>query len=67
VRKEEVDVDDATGRRSGPLGRDADDETKRRGRSVPFKARMVDNRGGFWLIEPFSVFEKRANGEDSCM
>jgi uncharacterized protein (TIGR02271 family) len=32
VRKEEVDVDDATGRRGGPLGRDADDETKRRGR-----------------------------------
>ena len=66
MRKEEVDVNDATGRRSGPLGRDAYDETKRRGRSVPFKARMVDNRG-VWLIEPFSVFEKRANGEDSCM
>jgi uncharacterized protein (TIGR02271 family) len=32
VRKEEVDVDDATGRRGGPLGRDADDEMKRRGR-----------------------------------
>ena len=32
VRKEEVDVDDATGRRGGPLGHDADDETKRRGR-----------------------------------
>ena len=32
LRKEEVDVDDATGRRGGPLGRDADDETKRRGR-----------------------------------
>ena len=32
VRKEEVDVDDATGRGGEPLGRDADDETKRRGR-----------------------------------
>jgi uncharacterized protein (TIGR02271 family) len=31
VRKEEVDVDDATGR-GGPLGHEADDEARRRGR-----------------------------------
>jgi uncharacterized protein (TIGR02271 family) len=32
VRREEVDVEDQTERRGGPLGHDADDETKRRGR-----------------------------------
>jgi uncharacterized protein (TIGR02271 family) len=32
VRREKVDVEDQTERRGGPLGHDADDKTKRRGR-----------------------------------